>query len=123
MRHSFRIWLIVAMLVGAGAFAGGGLSQAKAKKAVGAGPSTKKEVNACGCYKDTAGGCFCGRKGKCSCPGDCEPKGCEEKRNKEIQKEVAAETKKAHEADKRQRHSSRAATAKAPKHKPAGAGQ
>jgi len=101
-----------------------GVAWAKGKAgttAAAAGP--KRDVNACGCYKDTAGACFCGKKGKCACPGDCEPKGCEEKRNKEIQKEVAAETKKAHEADKRQRHSSRAATAKAPKHKPAGAGQ
>ena len=39
-------------------------------------------VNACGCYRDSVGACFCGRKGKCECPGDCEPKGCEEKRAK-----------------------------------------
>ncbi|HEY5091042.1 MAG TPA: hypothetical protein VIK30_13780 [Polyangia bacterium] len=51
--------------------------------------------NKCGCYKDTAGTCFCAKKGKCGCPGDCEPKGCEEQRDKEIQKEIEAETKKA----------------------------
>jgi hypothetical protein len=129
MRHSFRIWLVIGTLLlggGAGFFGGlaGGRAEAKAKKAAAtadAGP--KKAVNACGCYKDTAGACFCGKKGKCACPGDCEPKGCEEKRNKEIQKEVAAETKKAHEADKKQRASSHESAKKETKHKPDGTGQ
>jgi hypothetical protein len=117
MRHSLRGWLVIAaIVVGIGGGVGGGspgsftvgVAQAKSKGATKAaadsGPA--KAVNACGCYKDTAGACFCGKKGKCACPGDCEPKGCEEKRNKEIQKEVAAETKKAAEADKKQRQSS-----------------
>ncbi len=51
--------------------------------------------NKCGCYKDTAGTCFCDKKAKCGCPGDCEPKGCEAQRDKELQKEIDAETKKA----------------------------
>jgi len=51
--------------------------------------------NACGCYRDSSGSCFCGKKGKCACPGECEPKGCEEKRAKELDREIAAETKKA----------------------------
>jgi hypothetical protein len=53
--------------------------------------------NACGCYRDSSGACFCGKgsKGKCACPGECEPKGCEEKRAKELDKQIAAETKKA----------------------------
>ncbi|HEY4187083.1 MAG TPA: hypothetical protein VGP07_18550 [Polyangia bacterium] len=51
--------------------------------------------NACGCYRDTTGACFCGKKTKCGCPGECEPKGCEEKRAKQLEKEIAAETKKA----------------------------
>jgi hypothetical protein len=102
---------------------GGTFAQAKSRSAPAAGP--KRNVNACGCYKDGAGACLCGKKGKCACPGECEPKGCEEKRNKEIDKEVAAETKKAHEADKKQRQSSRSSEAKAPKPKPKpkGAGQ
>jgi hypothetical protein len=58
--------------------------------AVGAAP----ERNNCGCYKDGAT-CFCDKKAKCGCPGDCEPKGCEEQRDKELQKEIDAETKKA----------------------------
>lgn len=60
-------------------------------------------VNACGCYKDSAGSCFCGKKGgKCVCPGECEPQGCEEKRAKEIQKEMDAEAKRARDAEKKQ---------------------
>jgi hypothetical protein len=54
--------------------------------------------NACGCYRDTTGACFCGKKGACVCPGECEPKGCEEKRAKQLEKEIAAETKKAEAA-------------------------
>lgn len=54
--------------------------------------------NACGCYRDSAGACFCGKKGACNCPGECEPKGCDEKRGKQIDKEIAAETKKAQAA-------------------------
>jgi hypothetical protein len=58
--------------------------------AVGAAPAR----NNCGCYKDGST-CFCDKKAKCGCPGDCEPKGCEEQRDKELQKEIDAETKKA----------------------------
>jgi hypothetical protein len=119
--RQFRVWLILSSILGA--LAAGGSAEAKGKPAAGAGPSTKKEVNACGCYKDTAGACFCGKKGKCDCPGDCEPKGCEEKRAKQMQKEIAAETKKAAEADKKQRAKSREAVAKSPKRKPSGVGQ
>ncbi len=61
------------------------------------------KVNACGCYRDVDGACYCGKKGKCDCPGECEPKGCEERRAKELEKEVAAETKRAREAEKKQR--------------------
>jgi len=57
---------------------------------VGAAPAR----NNCGCYKDGAT-CFCDKKAKCGCPGDCEPKGCEEQRDKALQKEIDAETKKA----------------------------
>jgi hypothetical protein len=101
----------------------GGHALAKTKTATGkpvaaADPGPKREVNACGCYKDGAGACFCGKKGACACPGECEPKGCEEKRNKEIEREVAAETKKAAEADKKQRAAAHDESApKAPKHK------
>lgn len=60
-------------------------------------------VNACGCYRDAAGSCYCGKKGgKCVCPGECEPQGCEAKRAKELQKEVDAEAKHARDAEKKQ---------------------
>jgi hypothetical protein len=134
VRHSFRVWsVIVATSIGVamgfvGDFLVSGVAQAKSKGAPAAGATgPKRDVNACGCYKDAAGACLCGKKGKCACPGDCEPKGCEEKRNKEIEKEVAAETKKAHEADKRQRQSSRSSETQArkakPKTQPDGTGQ
>jgi hypothetical protein len=61
----------------------------------GGGSASAATPNKCGCYKDTAGTCFCAKKAKCGCPGDCEPKGCEDQRDKEIQKEIEAETKKA----------------------------
>jgi hypothetical protein len=79
----------------------GGLQLAVAASLiVGANPrtvaaQTAGKPNACGCYRDSTGSCFCGKKGKCACPGDCEPKGCEEKRARELDKEIAAETKKA----------------------------
>jgi len=114
MRHSFRVWLVFAAM----SVSGGAHAKAGDKKAA----APAHEVNACGCYKDTAGACFCGKKGKCACPGDCEPKGCEAKREKEIQKEVAAETKKAAAADKKQRKSSHDAS-KPSKHKTDGTGQ
>ena len=75
-------------------------------KPAAAAPVAGKTVNACGCYADTQGNCFCGRKGKCACPGECEPKGCDDKRAKEMQKAVAAETKKAADADKKQKQKS-----------------
>jgi len=93
----------------AGSFGAAGISTAnaaaKAKKQAAAPPAGKK-VNACGCYADAQNNCFCGRKGKCDCPGECEPKGCEEKRAKQMEKEVAAETKKAAEANKKQKQKS-----------------
>ncbi|HEY2901905.1 MAG TPA: hypothetical protein VGL59_15080 [Polyangia bacterium] len=51
--------------------------------------------NACGCRQDSAGTCYCDHKSKCGCPGECEPKGCEEKRAKQLDKEIQLETKKA----------------------------
>ena len=61
------------------------------------------KTNACGCYQKLDGSCVCGRPSKCGCPGECEPKGCEEKRQKEIDKEIQAETKKAEDADRKRR--------------------
>jgi len=78
---------------------GGGVGIGLAPRAEAAAPA----LNACGCYRDSAGACFCGKKGgKCVCAGDCEPQGCEAKRAKEMQKEVDAEAKRAREAEKKQ---------------------
>ena len=71
-----------------------------------------RKPNACGCYQKLDGTCVCGRPSKCGCPEQCEPKGCEEKRAKELDKEIQAETKKAEEADKKRREEA-AAKAKA----------
>jgi hypothetical protein len=65
------------------------------------GRATAADKNSCGCYKDGAGTCFCDKKAKCGCPGDCEPKGCDEKREQQMKREIEAETKKAAEADRR----------------------
>ena len=59
----------------------------------------KRPVNACGCYGE-AGSCICEKKSKCGCPGECEPKGCEAERQKQLQKEIDAETKRAKEEEK-----------------------
>ena len=54
--------------------------------------------NACGCYQTDGGSCYCDKKSKCGCPGECEPKGCEEKRQKQMDKEIHAETKRAQDS-------------------------
>jgi hypothetical protein len=61
----------------------------------------KHQTNACGCYS-LNNTCFCEKKAKCGCPGECEPKGCEEDRTKQMQKEIEEETRKAKEAEKTQ---------------------
>src|SRR3982751_6516849 len=61
-------------------------------------------LNACGCRQSAQGLCVCEKKSKCGCPGECEPKGCEERRAKQLEKEIQAETKKAEEASRRQDH-------------------
>ncbi|HEY2728822.1 MAG TPA: hypothetical protein VGK52_02710 [Polyangia bacterium] len=64
--------------------------------------------NACGCYQTDGGSCYCDKKSKCGCPGECEPKGCEEKRQKLIDKEINAETKRAQDSVRNQAVSDRA---------------
>ena len=55
-----------------------------------------RALNACGCYTENET-CFCEKKAKCGCPGECEPKGCEVERQKKFQKEIEIETKRAAE--------------------------
>ena len=58
-------------------------------------------LNACGCYAK-GNGCVCtNKKAKCECPGECEPVGCDEKRNKEMEKEYSDAVKHAQDEDKK----------------------
>lgn len=59
----------------------------------------KRPVNACGCSGE-GDSCICQKSAKCGCPGECEPKGCEAERQKQLQKEIDAETKRAKEEEK-----------------------
>jgi hypothetical protein len=63
--------------------------------------ASAEERNRCGCYRDTTGACFCEKKATCGCPGDCEPRGCEEKRDRELQKQIQEETKRAQAAGRK----------------------
>jgi hypothetical protein len=64
------------------------------------------EKNKCGCTRNESNNtCSCDKGSKCGCPGDCEPKGCEEKREQQMKKEIDAETKKAAEADRKHKAS------------------
>jgi hypothetical protein len=94
MQNSWKRLLVVAVAAAALSMTGGARSMARAED---------HKANACGCYQNTAGACICGRPSKCGCPDECEPKGCEEKRQKELDKEIQAETKKAQDADKKRR--------------------
>jgi hypothetical protein len=86
---------------------GGATAVAKTSKKdkTGAASSSKAPpgvtLNACGCYRNGEA-CMCTNKNaRCECPGDCEPVGCDEKRQKEMDREVAAEVKRAEEEDKK----------------------
>src|SRR5690349_19161435 len=60
--------------------------------AFGSAPAFADEpVNACGCYRDDQGTCRCTRK--CGCPEECEPMGCEQKRQREADKAAEATLK------------------------------
>jgi len=84
--RGFWFGVVAAVVIWGGAFVAGASSASAAPEG---------KPNACGCYSDSTGACYCGKKTKCGCPGECEPKGCEEKRAKQMEKEIAAETKKA----------------------------
>jgi hypothetical protein len=67
--------------------------------AVGAPRASAQDRNKCGCYQEGSS-CYCDKGAKCGCPGECEPKGCEEQRNRELQREIEKETKKAESGQK-----------------------
>jgi len=95
MRSTWRLLPLLAFTAAA-AFEVGAWTPARTAQAA------PPPSNSCGCYRDSVGTCYCGKKAKCGCPGECEPKGCEEKRAKEIEKEIEAEAKHAREAEKKQ---------------------
>jgi hypothetical protein len=81
-----------------------------------------KALNACGCYKNDQGACVCtDRKAKCECEGDCEPVGCDEKRQKEIEREYAEAVKRAEEEDKKRKAAEEAAERTAAEESPGAA--
>ena len=70
------------------------------------GGSAGAAANKCGCtLNESNNSCSCSKGAKCGCPGECEPKGCEEKREAQRKKEIDAETKKAAEADRKHKAS------------------
>jgi hypothetical protein len=70
-------------------------------KSGGSGAPPGVVVNKCGCYAK-GNGCVCtNKKAKCECPGECEPVGCDEKRSKEMEKEVADAVKRSQEDEKK----------------------
>jgi hypothetical protein len=76
----------------------------KKKKQEAAEPVAKGEppaLNACGCYQESGGQCHCTKKSKCGCPGECEPAGCEQKRQKELDRETQEEVKRQQEAERK----------------------
>jgi hypothetical protein len=119
MEKVVRVWMSrlgVALVVGLVTLASGSLAFAKDKQdkkdkeppASAPSASTKgkpppgESINACGCYHDAQGACACtDKKGKCDCPGDCEPVGCGEKRDKEIEREMQIEIKRAQDDEKK----------------------
>lgn len=87
---------ILAWLAAGAISLGGGLTLRPASAADDA-------LDACGCRQGSSGACYCEKKSHCGCPGECEPKGCEEKRSRQLEKEVQEETRKAEESARRQR--------------------
>jgi len=104
---------------GATADQGGANSGKDAAGKKDAAPATRGNVpagvtlNACGCYH-SGNACVCTSKSaKCECPEDCEPMGCEEKRQKEMDREIAVEVKRAQDDEKKREEAEAARERKA----------
>jgi hypothetical protein len=69
------------------------------------------EANQCGCFRESDGSCRCSKGAKCGCPGDCEPVGCEAKREKQAEREAEAALKRINEKEKK-KHAEAARDAK-----------
>jgi hypothetical protein len=64
-------------------------------------PREGAKVNRCGCYEDGGGKCRCLRKSRCGCPGECEPLGCEERRQEDLVRRMEQELRKIQEGEGR----------------------
>jgi hypothetical protein len=106
-RNVGTVCAFVVTLIG---FAGAPGAAKKEKPKAPAASTPAEPVNACGCYKDGKGACVCtDKKAKCDCPGECEPVGCAAKREQEMEREMAAEVKRAQEDEKRRKAAEEAA--------------
>ena len=86
---------------GAAADASGGDPSASKKSSARGSVPAGVTLNACGCY-NTGNSCVCtNRNARCDCPEDCEPVGCEQRRQKEMDREIAVETKRAQDDEKK----------------------
>ena len=72
MRTAWRL-LPMLFVMGLGPYA-----IARSHKATGSQKATESQqtsdapqINACGCYRNSVGVCFCEKRGKCECPGEC----------------------------------------------------
>jgi hypothetical protein len=96
-------WVVLSLLL-AFAVAGSAVAAKEKSKAGNDKPSAAPPgvtLNACGCYPK-GDSCVCtSKKAKCECPGECEPAGCAEKRDKEAAKEYNDAVKSAQDAEKK----------------------
>ena len=72
-RSIARAFIVVVFM--AASFGAAATAVAKSAKKGDAAPpaGASGPANACGCYSTGAGSCYCVKKGKCGCPGECEP--------------------------------------------------
>jgi hypothetical protein len=76
-------------------------------------------MNACGCYRNDQGACVCTRKSKCGCPEECEPMGCEVKRQREADRAADAALKQIAERERKKASEMAEVSKKAAKARPA----
>ncbi len=97
----FALGFVLPLALAGGVATAKTTKKAKPAEEKAAAPAPGETPNACGCYKK-GNGCVCtSKKGKCACPGECEPVGCEEKRNAEMEKEADDAVKRAQADDKK----------------------
>lgn len=93
--------LLAGVLLAGAPLAASAFAADKAPVPAAASSTATPAQNKCGCYEDSAGACHCAKKNRCGCPGECEPAGCEQKRQKQHDKETAEELKRQQSEDKK----------------------